>query len=219
MSDVDVTTTGASVKSHDKHNNDLATIRDADRVSREVLERAAHTDELVWARAAHTNEIVQNDSAALMVDVDKQAAALAVQSAVNAGAATVQLAKVAGDIQVQAQQFANLSSVQATNLANLASVQATTNYNALTLQNQTDASASVLLATQVAAKAAAQLAECCCEMKSNLAASTQRILDDGQKTRDLINAGTQQDLRDALTARNTEIASLYAAQKAPVSPV
>jgi hypothetical protein len=207
MSDISVTATGATIQGFDQHG------------SHGVHEQVRQGFTAAALAAAHTNELVQTDTAALMVDSDKNAAALQVQASEIAGAAQVLVNKVGSDIQVQAQQFANLASVQATTNANLASVQATSNFNALTLQSQTYASAAVLLATQNAAAAAAQLASCCCEMKSELAASTQRILDDGQKTRDLINANTVQDLRDKVARRDTEIAALYAAGKAPSSPV
>ena len=207
MSDVTVNpTTGTTVI--DREHSGERIDYDINRVSREVI-----------GSGAHTRELIQTNFAAAITDIDKQAAALQVQAAQIAGANEVHLDEVGNGISVAAQNYANLASVQATSNANLASVQATTNFNALVLQAQTGAAAATLLATQNAAAAAAQLASCCCEMRSELAASTQKILDDGQKTRDLINVNTQQNLRDQLAARNTEIAALYAAGKAPSSPV
>lgn len=72
-------------------------------------------------------------------------------------------------------------------------VQAERTFNALTVQATANAAAAELSAQKIAAVAAAQAAECCCELKELIRA------ENGQ-TRDLINANTVQGLRDALLA-------------------
>jgi hypothetical protein len=98
----------------------------------------------------------------------------------------------------------------AKNAAALA-VQADKNWAATNLQAQVNHAASTLLATQIAAQSAKEAAECCCELK-------EKIGEDGQKTRDLINSIQMQDLRDRATKSENALASYFAAKVCPVVP-
>jgi len=149
---------------------------------------------------------------------DAQGTAYQLQSQVILDAA-----KNAAALSVQSQRESDDLSNQATNNFNLSAVQATANFNAITTQAnllqynilldaQKNASAAVLQAQQIAAAAAAKAAECCCELKT-------AITFDGQKTRDLINSITEQNLRDRAQRAETALASYYAAKTAPTSPV
>jgi hypothetical protein len=69
-----------------------------------------------------------------------------------------------------------------------------------------------LLSSRLAAEAAAKAAECCCELKT-------AILTDGQKTRDLLNSITEQNLRDRAQRSEAALAAYFAAKVAPTSPV
>lgn len=112
--------------------------------------------------------------------------------------------QIEGRAGLTAERIGNQLSVQATNYSNLASVQATNNYNMLTVQAekiaaaaaldaQKYAAAAILDSTKNAAAIAAQLAECCCELREKITA-------DGDMTRSLINNNTIQELRDRLAA-------------------
>jgi hypothetical protein len=90
-------------------------------------------------------------------------------------------------------------------------VQATANFNALTVAATQNTYQLQLQAQTNAAAAAAQLAECCCELK-------EKIGSDGQKTRDLINSITEQNLRDRAAKAEANLAAYFAAKVAPVTP-
>jgi len=74
------------------------------------------------------------------------------------------------------------------------------------------AAAQALLSEKLAAQAAAKAAECCCEIKEKIAA-------DGQKTRDLINSITEQNLRDRAAKAEAGLAAYFAAKVPPTVPV
>lgn len=98
----------------------------------------------------------------------------------------------------------------AKNAAALA-VQADKNWSATNLQAQVNSAASTLLATQIAAQAAKEAAECCCELK-------ERIGEEGQKTRDLINSIQASDLRDRAAKAENALSAYFAAKVCPVVP-
>lgn len=102
--------------------------------------------------------------------------------------------------------------LEAAKNANAISVQADRNWAASNLQAVTFAAAAQLEAQKNAAAAAAQLAECCCELK-------EKIGDDGLKTRDLLNAITQQELRDRASRSQAALAAYFSAKVAPTSPI
>jgi len=91
------------------------------------------------------------------------------------------------------------------------SIQNTANFNALTVQATQNNYQLQLQAQTIAAAAAAQAAECCCELKEKIGA-------DGQKTRDLINSITEQNLRDRAQRAESSLAAYFAAKVAPVVP-
>jgi hypothetical protein len=106
--------------------------------------------------------------------------------------------QIEGRALLEAAKNASAISVQSTAEANALAVQATANFNALNVEMVKNASAAELRAQQIAAAAAAQLAECCCEMKLLQKDTLTAILADGQKTRDLINGNSVQELRDKI---------------------
>lgn len=94
---------------------------------------------------------------------------------VNAAAATVQAATIGSAAQVLATAFANQASVQATSNFNLLTVQATENTYKVLLDSQKNASAAQLEAEKNAAKISKELAECCCELRTQAAANLAAI--------------------------------------------
>jgi hypothetical protein len=170
---------------------------------------------------SHAVEVaVEKTGAANSLATEKTGSAGILATNVAAGATGVQIASTsaAGVLatNVAGQQIQNLLIQQ----ANLASVQAQTlsaNAQALAIQFQAatnlaiekTAAAGVLLATQFAGQAAltaatntaaiqAQAAECCCELRTAIAA-------DGQKTRDLINGIELSNKEARLVEQNTRI--------------
>ena len=146
-----------------------------------------------------------------------------VDSAKNAGALSVQSQEETNQLSNQATNNYNLGAVQATSNFNLAGVQAQTNANLASVQavgfamaadvsRQKFAYEGQLQAQTIAAAAAAKAAECCCELKS-------AILADGQKTRDLLNSITEQNLRDRAQRSENALAAYFAAKVAPTSPI
>jgi len=149
---------------------------------------------------------------------DAQATAYQLQSNI-----VLDAAKNAAAISVQSQKESDGLSGQATDNFNLTAVQSTANFNALTTQAnlvqynilldaQKNAAAAALRAEQIAAAAAAKAAECCCELRT-------AITFDGQKTRDLINSITEQNLRDRAQRSEAALAAYFAAKVAPTSPI
>lgn len=115
------------------------------------------------------------------------------------------------DLTALSYQIEGRSLLEAAKNANSAAVQADKNWAATNLQAQVNSAASVLLATQIAAQAAKEAAECCCELK-------EKIGDEGQKTRDLINSIQASDLRDRATKAESALSAYFAARVAPVVP-
>lgn len=178
-----------------------------------------HSDDRVCDGFSSVQKQV-SDAATSTVVGFKDAAATAYQLQ---GQSLLEAAKNAAALSVQGQKDKDGLFGQAVANFNLSSIQRESNFNALTVQNnltqynilldaQKNASAGILLATQIAATAAAQAAECCCELK-------EKIGDEGQKTRDLINAVQASDLRDRAVRSETALAAYFAAKTAPTNPV
>ncbi len=102
-------------------------------------------------------------------------------------------------LEKQADKYFAANQLQAQTLFNAASVEAAKYANAATLQAQTNASA-----------AAAQLAACCCELK-------EKIGEEGQKTRDLMNQIEREREARALVDAKNEI--LFLKARVPVGTV
>jgi hypothetical protein len=132
-------------------------------------------------------------------------------SAKNAAAISVQSQAQTASLGVQATSNFNLASVQAQTIANLASVQAVQFANDADISRQKFAYEGQLQAQTIAAAAAAKAAECCCELKT-------AIIADGQKTRDLLNSITEQNLRDRASRAEASLSAYFAAKVAPVVP-
>jgi hypothetical protein len=79
------------------------------------------------------------------------------------------------------------------------------------LEAAKNAAALNVQAEKIAAEAARQAAECCCELKEKITA-------EGQKTRDLINANQAQDLRDRAARAENALTAYYTCQRPPVTP-
>jgi hypothetical protein len=171
--------------------------------------------------SGHALEVaVEKIGAANSLATEKIGAAGILATNVAAGATGVQIAStsaagvlatnVAGQqLQNLAIQQANLASVQAQTFAASAANQATVNAAAAQLEAEKNAaainlaiqvasSAATLLATQNTAAIQAQAAECCCELRTAIAA-------DGQKTRDLINSIELSNKEARLVEQNTRI--------------
>jgi hypothetical protein len=159
-----------------------------------------------------TQQEVSSGFAAALVDSAKNAAALSVQSQSETNQLSDQATNNANLASVQATGNFNLSSVAMQNYANLASVQATMFADAATVDRQKYAYEGQLQAQTIAAAAAAKAAECCCELKT-------AIIADGQKTRDLLNSITEQNLRDRAQRSENALAAYFAAKVPPVSPI
>ncbi len=119
-----------------------------------------------------------------------------VEAAKNAAAIQVQSDRNAAQGQIQAQTFAAAGSVEAEKNANALGLQGVTFFNAASVEAAKYANAATLQAQELACAAAKQAAECCCELK-------EKIGDDGQKTRDLINQiDRERGARDLVNANN-----------------
>jgi uncharacterized surface protein with fasciclin (FAS1) repeats len=92
-----------------------------------------------------------------------------------------------------AYQIEGRALLEAAKNQNLLAVQATNNFNLVQIEAVKNAAAAQLTATVNAAAIAAQLAECCCELKEKIGA-------DGDATRALINTNTIESLREKLIA-------------------
>jgi hypothetical protein len=162
------------------------------------------------AERNHAADTVQNTLT--QQEVASGFAASLVDSAKNTAALSVQSQQETDQLSNQATNNANLGSVQAQNFFNLASVQATDYANSADVSRQKFAYEGQLQAQIIAAAAAAKAAECCCELKT-------AILADGQKTRDLLNSITEQNLRDRAQRSEAALAAYFAAKVAPTSPI
>lgn len=101
--------------------------------------------------------------------------------------------------------------LEAAKNASLLGIQADKNFYALTVEAVKNASAAQLEAQKNASAIAAQVAECCCELKGIVVAQS-------VQTRDLISANTLQDQRDRAAKAEAQLASLFARNIAPVVP-
>jgi hypothetical protein len=137
--------------------------------------------------------------------------------------ALVDSGKNAASISVQSQSETNELANQATNNYNLGSVQSTSNFNLASVQavqfsmmadisRQKFAYEAQLQAEKIASSAAAKAAECCCELKTAIGA-------EGQRTRDLINSTTEQNLRDRAMRSEQALAAYFSAKVAPITPI
>jgi hypothetical protein len=186
---------------HDKHPDrwDLSA-----QIQRNFDQTVKNQSDLGSAAALATNVAQKQISdfyAETLIDSSKNAAALGVQSQQE----TNQLSD-------QATNNANLGSVQAVNNFNMSSVSSQVQFNALTVQAVKNSYDLQLQAQMLASAAAAKAAECCCEIKT-------AIIFDGQKTRDLLNSITEQNLRDRAARSEAALAAYFAAKVAPTTPL
>jgi hypothetical protein len=105
------------------------------------------------------------------------------------------------DAQAVAYQIQGQSLLEASKNAAALSVQATLNQYNILLDSQKNAAAAALAAQA-----------CCCELK-------EKIGEEGQKTRDLINAQTVQDLRDRAARSETALVAYFSRNLVPTVPV
>lgn len=171
---------------------------------------------------SHAVEVaVEKTGAAGSLATEKTGAAGVLATSVAAGATGVQIAStsaagvlatnVAGQqVQNLLIQQSNLAAVQAQTIAANAQAQAIQFQAATNLAIEKTAAAGVLLATQNTAAIQAQAAECCCELRTAIAA-------EGTKTRELINAIQLSDKEARLVEQNTRIQFLLS--KLPVGTV
>jgi hypothetical protein len=173
------------------------------------------------AATSHAVEVaVEKTGAANSLATEKTGSAGILATNVAAGATGVQIAStsaagvlatnVAGQqVQNLLIQQSNLAAVQAQTFASQAATDRSSNTAALNLAIEKTAAAGVLLATQFAGQAAltaaqntaaiqAQAAECCCELRTAIAA-------EGTKTRELINALELSNKEARLVEQNTRI--------------
>jgi hypothetical protein len=186
---------------HDKH---------PDRWDLSVQAEKNHAADTV--QGTLTQQEVASGFAAGLVDSAKNTAALSVQSRQETDQLSNQATGNFNLASVQSTGNFNLASVQAQTIANLASVQAVQFAMAADISRQKFAYEGQLQAQTIAAAQAAKAAECCCELKS-------AILADGQKTRDLLNSITEQNLRDRAQRSENALAAYFAAKVAPTSPI
>jgi len=170
---------------------------------------------------SHAVEVaVEKTGAASSLATEKTGAAGILATSVAAGATGVQIAStsaagvlatnVAGQqVQNLLIQQSNLAAVQAQTIAANAQAQAIQFQAATNLAIEKTAAAGVLLATQFAGQAAltaatntaaiqAQAAECCCELRTAIAA-------EGTKTRELVNSIELSNKEARLVEQNTRI--------------
>lgn len=133
------------------------------------------------------------------------------EAAKNSAALSVQADKNSAGLSVQSDKNSAFLSVQADKNSSAILVQSDKNTSELRFQMERASSAAVLLATQIAAQAAKDAAECCCELKS-------LITSDGNMTRALINANETQNLRDRAARAEGQLAAYFARNVAPVTP-
>lgn len=134
-----------------------------------------------------------DEVAAVYVALQKQISDAATSTVVGFKDAQATAYQIEGRTALDAAKNAAALGLQATTNANLLSVEATKNFYALTVDATKNASAAQLEAQKNASAIAAQLADCCCELKS-------LITSDGNSTRALINTNTIEQLRAQLVA-------------------
>ena len=116
------------------------------------------------------------------------------------GVSGVLVQKTTGELNTLVQKTSGEIVTQVTLTAKDGIIDAAKNAAAITLQAEKLASASVLQAFQLAAAQAAAAAECCCELK-------EKIGDDGDKTRELINRLEQARLAVSLVDTKIELSN------------
>ncbi|CAM6003631.1 unnamed protein product [Sphagnum balticum] len=225
---IEIVPAGATAVVTEKHehsknpnNWDLANQaeRNFDQMVEDVKESATATALAAATNTASIKESVGHGSqesrkeyGMLQKQVSDFYSSVLIDSAKNAAQLQVQSQQETNQLSDQATANFNLSSVQNQTNANLASVQALTFANAADVSRQKFGYEGQLQAQTIAAAAAAKAAECCCELKT-------AILADGQKTRDLLNSITEQNLRDRAQRSENALAAYFAAKVAPTSPI
>src|SRR3984957_15018153 len=215
---IEIIPSGSSAVVTENHKHEGS--RHPDRWDLSVQAERNHAADTV--QGSLTQQELASGVASVLVDSARNASAISVQSQSetnqlsdqatnNANLSSVQATSNFNLSSVQGQTYANLASVQAQTLANLASVQAVQFAGAADVSRQKFAYEGQLQAQMIAAAAAAKAAECCCELKT-------AILSDGQKTRDLLNSITEQNLRDRASRAEQVLAAYYSAKVAPVTP-
>lgn len=116
------------------------------------------------------------------------------------------------DAAATAYQVEGRALLEAAKNANTLGIQATNNFNLLNVEMVKNAAAAELSARTIAAEAARQLAECCCELKA-------LVSNESRQTRDLITANETQNLRDKITRLELQNASLFTRNVPPIQPV
>lgn len=175
---------------------------------------AGHSNDKMGLASSYTNDKMASAFAALTGVVSEgseeaqEAFSVAQKQVSDAATSTLVGFK---DLTALSYQVEGRGLLEAAKNSNSIMVQAQTFSAALGLQAQTIGSASALLAQQNAAAAAAQLAECCCELRESIKA-------DGEKTRDLVSDIEHDRLRDKAQKAESMLAAYFAAGKAPVVP-
>lgn len=215
--------TAVVTESHHKHpdNWDLSTemqrdfkrvTNQADRNEASRTVQGALTDSTVKSSELNTQKAVDYSSKETMLRADGHFEKGQKQISDFYAASLLDSAKNAAALSIQSQLESSALGVQATNNFNLLGVQAVQLSNQADISRQKFAYEGQLQAQIIAAAAAAKAAECCCELKT-------AILVDGQKTRDLLNSITEQNLRDRAQRSESVVAAYFAAKVAPTSPV
>jgi hypothetical protein len=134
-----------------------------------------------------------DEVAAVYASLQKQVSDAATATVVGFKDAQATAYQIEGRAALDAAKNVATLGLQATTNASAASIEATKNFYALSVEMVKNASAAELRAQQIAAEAAKQAAECCCELKA-------LIVSDGNATRGLINTNTIEGLRAQLVA-------------------
>jgi len=134
-----------------------------------------------------------DEVAAVYASLQKQISDAATATVVGFKDAQATAYQIEGRTALDAAKNVATLGLQATTNANALSVEATKNFYALSVEATKNASAAQLEAQKNASAASAQLAECCCELKSLITAES-------TATRALINTNTIEGLRAQLVA-------------------
>jgi len=206
----DTTTTNGATTTHmhrdDRYDRDI--LREVIDNGRENARYSAHNDEENREDFGATREQQLAIEGRSLVEAAKNGAVLGVQVERTANALGVQADRNAAQLSVQADRNASESRLQ---------VELKT--SAAALQAQTFAAAATLQATQIAAETARRAADCCCELKEKIRDSIDVTKDEGQRTRDLINAESKDRLRDENAALRARLNALFTRNVAPTEPV
>jgi hypothetical protein len=224
MSEVITPGTGQTVITTDEHRrhgdrlieNEVRTGNTADALA------AAHTNEFLGSKiggdyASLQKQISDAATSTLVGFKDQQALAYQVQgqnlleAAKNAAAILVDAAKNTAAVSLQATTNFNLLTVQNSEMKYALLLDSTKNAAASQLEAERNAARQAALSNSLAATAAAQAAECCCELKSAIAASERRI-------ETLIENNRIESLRDQLAQARGAYAAAFIGKVAPVTP-